>query len=145
MQALFDANPEYSLAVNGRRPHANEAQLEFDEMPPLDFTFTRRWFVGLFDPLHEMVGIAVVVDGNGRAERFWARNGFSQVRTRPVDTGGRMNTVRVMVKALRGGALDATWHASRATGPRPPRIDPRHAACHPGHASRRRMPGHEPA
>lgn len=151
LQALFDASPEYSLTVNGRKPHANEAQLEFDEMPPPEFTFTRRWFLGLFEPSHELAGNAVIIEdliadkvwhiglflvatrlhgkgiaqglydaleawmrsrgaewlrlgvvsGNGRAERFWQRNAYVETRTRPFDTGGRMNTVRVMVKPLR--------------------------------------------
>ena len=42
-----------------------------------------------------------VVKGNGRAERFWARQGFVELRAREgVDTGGRVNTVRVMLKPL---------------------------------------------
>lgn len=44
-----------------------------------------------------------VVQGNGRAERFWARCGFLEVRRREgVDTGGRINTLRVLVKPLAG-------------------------------------------
>lgn len=47
-----------------------------------------------------------VVAGNSRAERFWQRQGFSEARVRHgVDTGGRLNRVRVMVKPLAGGAL----------------------------------------
>ena len=42
-----------------------------------------------------------VVAGNTAAERFWFRQGYEQVRTRDnIDTGGRLNTVRVMVKRL---------------------------------------------
>ncbi|WP_284617818.1 GNAT family N-acetyltransferase [Aquabacterium humicola] len=42
-----------------------------------------------------------VVAGNGRAERFWQRCGFTEVcLRRDVDTGGRLNTLRVMVKPL---------------------------------------------
>lgn len=42
-----------------------------------------------------------VVVGNARAERFWARQGFVPTRVREgVDTGGRLNTVRAMVKPL---------------------------------------------
>lgn len=49
-----------------------------------------------------------VVDGNARAERFWARLGFVEVRRRhDVDTGQARNTVRVLVKALAQGELEA--------------------------------------
>ncbi len=49
-----------------------------------------------------------VVEGNASAERFWARQGFQQVRTRAgVDTGGRVNTLRVLVKPLAAEPLAA--------------------------------------
>lgn len=158
LQALFVANPEYFLTVNGRRPHPDEAQVEFDEMPPPHLGFTRRWFLGLFDAAGALQGVAIVVSdlsaptvwhvalflvatplhgtgaarelyaaleawmaacgacwlrlgvvaGNARAEAFWQRCGYAQVRQRPgVDTGGRINTIRVLVKPLHGGTLDA--------------------------------------
>ncbi|GAB4122371.1 MAG: hypothetical protein Fur0014_21650 [Rubrivivax sp.] len=48
-----------------------------------------------------------VVAGNARAERFWARHGDVPTRVREgVDTNGRVNTVRVMVKPQAGGAID---------------------------------------
>jgi GNAT superfamily N-acetyltransferase len=47
-----------------------------------------------------------VVLGNARAEHFWERRGFAQTRTRgPIEMGERVNTVRVMMKALAGGTL----------------------------------------
>lgn len=47
-----------------------------------------------------------VVAGNARAEAFWQRQGFTETRVRHgVDTGGRLNTVRVLVKPLAGGTL----------------------------------------
>jgi predicted GNAT superfamily acetyltransferase len=46
------------------------------------------------------------VVGTQRAERFWQRCGSQEVRQRlRVDTGGRLNDLRVMVKALGGGGL----------------------------------------
>ena len=49
-----------------------------------------------------------VVAGNARAERFWARAGFVEVRRREgVAMGSRVNTVRVMVKPLGDEALPA--------------------------------------
>jgi len=45
-----------------------------------------------------------VVAGNARAERFWERCGFIEARKREgMPMGTKVNAVRVMVKALRGG------------------------------------------
>ena len=47
-----------------------------------------------------------VVKGNVRAEKFWERAGFIEVRTRQgVEIGTKVNTVRVMSKALAGGSV----------------------------------------
>ena len=47
-----------------------------------------------------------VVQGNTRAERFWDRCGFIEVRKRAdVEMGRLVNTLRVMVKPLAAGAL----------------------------------------
>jgi GNAT superfamily N-acetyltransferase len=47
-----------------------------------------------------------VVLGNERAERFWRASGFVECRKREgVEMGGQINTIRVMVKPLRGGML----------------------------------------
>jgi len=46
------------------------------------------------------------VVGNARAEHFWIRCGFIDVRLRAgVPMGARVNDVRVMVKPLTGEAL----------------------------------------
>jgi RimJ/RimL family protein N-acetyltransferase len=173
LQALFDANPLYFEAVNGRPPKPDEAQQEFDELPPPHLPFTRRWFLGLFDSSDvgagviegggegegeggdaDLQGVAVVVEdlcapgvwhialyllatalhgsgaasdayhameawmrrggarwlrlgvvaGNARAERFWRAQGFAEVRRREgIDTGGRVNDLRVLAKTLDGG------------------------------------------
>jgi len=173
LQALFEANPEYSLLVNGRRPHADEAQVEFAEQPPPSMPFRSRWFIGFFDARGDLVGhsnvladflaegvwhiglflvatrlhgcgaalelydaleaamatggaqwarLGVVV-GNERAERFWARRGYRELKVRHgIDTGGRINDVRVLFKPLRGGSLDdylAIVERDRPDSPRP--------------------------
>jgi GNAT superfamily N-acetyltransferase len=47
-----------------------------------------------------------VVAGNARAERFWQRQAFVEVRQRSgIAMGSRVNTVRVMAKPLSGGRL----------------------------------------
>lgn len=57
-----------------------------------------------------------VVLGNARAEAFWLRMGYSEVRQRlNVDTGGRLNTIRVMAKPL---ATDARFENYLAMVPR---------------------------
>lgn len=49
-----------------------------------------------------------VIAGNARAERFWQRLGYVEVRRRlGVDTGGRLNDARVLIKPLAGLGLDA--------------------------------------
>lgn len=48
-----------------------------------------------------------VVVGNARAERFWQRQGYAEVRTREgVVMGERTNTLRVMVKSLAGDPIE---------------------------------------
>ena len=47
-----------------------------------------------------------VVAGNTRAERFWERSGYLQVRERgPLEMGRRTNMLRVMVKPLAGRTI----------------------------------------
>jgi len=48
-----------------------------------------------------------VVQGNARAERFWESLGYVQTRTREgIEMGGRVNTIRVMVKPVGGGTIE---------------------------------------
>ena len=48
-----------------------------------------------------------VVEGNARAERFWASLGYVSVRERPgIQMGSRSVTVRTMVKSLAGNAIE---------------------------------------
>ena len=49
-----------------------------------------------------------VVQGNAKAERFWQRSGYVQVRERgPLQMGRKTNLLRVMVKPLADSTLDA--------------------------------------
>lgn len=48
----------------------------------------------------------VVIEGNAAGERFWARCGYQQVRTRPyVNAAGEAKVGLVMVKPLAGGPV----------------------------------------
>ena len=160
LQALFDANPEYFLAINGRPALPDEAQDEFLERPPASMSYTEQQTLGFYGEEGTLQGMATVVSnlcapgvwhltlfllatrwhgqgvapaiyqamenwikasgsswlrlgvviGNTRAERFWTRRGFVEVRRRlGVDTGGRVNDLSVRVKALAGGDLETYW------------------------------------
>lgn len=155
LQALYDANPEYFLTVNGCRPGADLARTDFDERPPPQLGYTRQWMLGLYErgqaggPLAGVITVVSdlgapavwhvalfllatrlhgtgaaqplyraledwmrgsgarwlrlgVVVGNARAERFWDRLGYAELRRREgIDTGGRINDVSVRLKPLR--------------------------------------------
>jgi len=151
LQAFFDENPDYFLAVNGARPRPCEAQEEFDDLPPADMPFNEKWLIGFTDPAGKLVGFAGVlsdilaarvwhigifivasslhgtgaasalynalerwmaangaawirlgvVEGNVKAERFWNKTGYREVRKRlGIAMGCRTNDVRVLVKPL---------------------------------------------
>lgn len=157
LQRFFEENPEYSIAVNGAPPHANEAQEEFDDLPPAEMPFKGKWLIGFGDEEGKLIGFAGllsdllaehvwhigifivatrlhgsgaaqalyqalerwmaangaqwirlgVVEGNARAERFWFKAGYSEVRKRTgVRMGSRSNTVRVLAKPLAGGTIE---------------------------------------
>lgn len=156
LQRFFEANPEYFVTVGGEGPGADEARKEFEETPPKDWTWERRWLIRFVGEDDAMVGMAQVVsnlhaegvwhiglfivatslhgsgaaqamyagleawmlrngarwlrlgvvEGNGRAQRFWERLGCREVRTREgVRIGRRISAVRVMVKPLADGRL----------------------------------------
>jgi len=95
-----------------------------------DFIVEHVWHVGLFIVATSLHGSGVaaslyallerwmigqgarwlrlgVVQGSVRAERFWARCGYVQVRERgPVAMGKKTNLLRVMAKPLAGGTID---------------------------------------
>ena len=157
LQAFFEANPEYFLAVNGAPPRADEARQEFDDRPPPGMPYRSVHVIGVFDAADHLAAVASVltdllaehvghiglfivatslhgsgrasaiyagleswmrdggaqwirlgvVAGNARAERFWAKVGFAEVRRRTsVQTGTLTSTVRVLVKSLGERGLD---------------------------------------
>lgn len=60
----------------------------------------------------------VVVQGNVKAERFWEKIGYCQVRTlEGIKMGKRINTLRMMVKPLAGHTLQE--HLQRVPKDRP--------------------------
>jgi GNAT superfamily N-acetyltransferase len=65
LQALFDANPDYFQTVNGRNANPDEAQVEFDELPPPHLPFRERWMLGVFDDAGALVGVVLVLSDLG--------------------------------------------------------------------------------
>jgi GNAT superfamily N-acetyltransferase len=168
LQALFEANPDYFVAVNGQPPDPDEAQREFYELPPPHITYGARWFAGVFDRAENLRGLIIivsdlsakgiwhtalfflerslrgtgaaqelhasiealafasgarwlrlgVVEGNLRAERFWSRCGYVEIRTRQlINASGQTKTTKVMVKPLAGGALSEYFQLAPRDAP----------------------------
>jgi len=62
-----------------------------------------------------------VVAGNTRAERFWERRGYREVRRRErIPMGRRVNDVRVMVKPLADGDIAEYLHRVARDRPESP-------------------------
>jgi GNAT superfamily N-acetyltransferase len=156
LQAFFEDNPDYHIAVEGRPPGPQAARAEFESLPPAGWRYGKRWMLGFILQDQTMEGMAClisdlfvegvwhlglfivatplhgkgtahelygglefwmrangarwlrlgVVDGNRRAERFWERQGYVELRRRlGVRMGERSNDVRVMAKPLGSGTL----------------------------------------
>lgn len=162
LQAFFDENPAYFIAVNGQPAGPQDAQLEFDELPPAGMPFRQRWVMGFVDRAGRLQGMAHVLGdflatgvwhvglfivatprhgdgsarsiygalegwmadngarwvrlgavlGNARAERFWERCGYTELRQRHgVSTGVLTHTIRVFAKPLADGLQVADYLA----------------------------------
>ena len=61
LQRLFEANSEYSIAVNGVPPGSNDAREEIHGELPAGWSFTRMWLIGYVDASGAMFAIANVV------------------------------------------------------------------------------------
>ena len=157
LQAFFEANPEYFVAVHGEPAGPNEAHEEIHGEVPAGWSFTKKWLVAYVGSGEAMVAMANVisdllapgvwhiglfivatsrhgtgfaqvlyreleawaasngaswlrlgvVQGNGRAERFWESLGYIEATTRPgVEMGKLTNTLRVMFKPVSGGTRE---------------------------------------
>lgn len=71
LQAFFEANPEYFLTIGGQPPRADEAQQEYDEAPPAEFGFTRRWFAGVFAREGDTLDGVLIVVSDFCAPTVW--------------------------------------------------------------------------
>lgn len=59
LQALFEANPDYFVTVGGRPPDSDEAQREFEELPPTHLPYETLWFAGVFDRAQSLKGLII--------------------------------------------------------------------------------------
>jgi len=151
LQVLFEKNPEYFWICNGRAPMPDQALEEMRSVPPSEMTYSKKYVIGLFNNLSELVGMTIVfsnfianhvwlisefifdkslhgtgitqqfyqqleswmqkngaewirlgvVQGNTKAERFWNKVGYIQLRERiNVPSDMQVNTLRVMAKSL---------------------------------------------
>jgi GNAT superfamily N-acetyltransferase len=85
LQRFFDQNPEYFLTVNGQPPCPDEAQKEFDDIPPLGMPFNRKWLLGFATEKNQLIGMASVWS-DFLVERVW-HVGFYVVATSLHGTG----------------------------------------------------------
>lgn len=60
LQAFLEANPEYYLTVGGAPP-TDEAQGEFDNLPPAEWSTGKMWVLRFCDAHGRMAGVANVV------------------------------------------------------------------------------------
>ncbi len=70
LQRFFEANPEYFLAVEGRPAKPTEAEEEFQDAPPVDWSYTKLWYLGFVDNSNTMIGMASIVS-DLLAENVW--------------------------------------------------------------------------
>ena len=71
LQAFFEANPAYFLAVNGTPPHPGEARQEFDDRPPPKLPHGAVYVVGFRDEHGSLIGMASVLADSGDMRGAW--------------------------------------------------------------------------
>jgi GNAT superfamily N-acetyltransferase len=70
LQRFFEDNPEYNIAVEGRRPRPEEAREEFHSLPPPEIPFEKRWLMEISGTDGEMLAVADVIS-NFCARGVW--------------------------------------------------------------------------
>ena len=61
LQAMFESNPEYFLAVNGRPALPTEADEEVHGQVPAGWSYTKKWVIGFVDASDALIAVANVV------------------------------------------------------------------------------------
>ncbi len=157
LQHFYSSNPEFFLMANGMPVRDDEAQREFDELPPAEIPFNQRYIIGFFDCNNNLIGVTIILSdflaprvwqisffmvatslhatgianmvysqlekwialnstnwirlgiivNNHKAERFWKKCGYVEVRQRKaVKFGSLIHDLRVMIKALKPYTID---------------------------------------
>jgi GNAT superfamily N-acetyltransferase len=70
LQKFFEDNPEYHIAVDGRRPRPEEAREELESLPPPEMPFERKWLFDYSLADGEMIAMANVIS-NLLAKDVW--------------------------------------------------------------------------
>ena len=61
LAAFYAANPEYFMLVYGAPAPADEARIEFDDRPPDDFPYTRKWMLLFGNDDGNVIGVASII------------------------------------------------------------------------------------
>jgi RimJ/RimL family protein N-acetyltransferase len=61
LQRFYEENPEYFLIVSGEGPHAGQGREEFEELPPPDLAYERKWTIRFVDAGGALLAFAVIV------------------------------------------------------------------------------------
>lgn len=61
LQRFFEENPEYFFITSGEGPHAGQGREEFEDLPPPDYTYDRKWTIRYVDADGTMLGVAIVL------------------------------------------------------------------------------------
>lgn len=61
LQVFFEANPLYFESVHGEPPSPGTAREVFDDAPPPEMLFSKKFLIGFHDPGGRMVAMAEVV------------------------------------------------------------------------------------
>jgi GNAT superfamily N-acetyltransferase len=105
LQQLYEANPDYFFTVGGLPPRPDEAQQEFDELPPAHIPFGTRWFAGVFDRKGVLKGLIIVVSDLSAREVWHTALFFVEVALRGTGAAGELQASLETWAA----ALGARW------------------------------------
>ena len=70
LQGFFDANPLYFRSVNGQDAQPGEARSEFDDLPPPEMTYSRKWVLKIVDETGAYAAMAFLL-ADFLAPRVW--------------------------------------------------------------------------
>ena len=104
-QRFFEANSEYSIAVNGEPPGPNDAREEIHGELPAGCRFTRKWLIGYVDASGAMLAMGNVVS-DLLAPTVWHVGLFMVATARPGDARSQRIYRGLEVWA---GANGASW------------------------------------